>query len=322
MTNFQVYKKILSFSLVNFLVDILSLAQFIGFCTLGFIIGMKASSDGAIALLGLGIGFILGIVVSVLINIFLKNRIKAAQIAIMVKGVTEGNLPEHAFKEGFNEIKGRFGRITAFFFITNAIKGIFNQLGRTINKIGTALGGQTGNTITSVIDSAVQTLIGYLCDCCLGWILYRKDENAAKAGCEGAVIFFKHGKTLIKNIGRIFGMGALSFVVIAGAFTGVGYLVLSQFPQAVQAISDAIIATGENVPEFVYSINTLALVVSFIGGVIVWSMLHSMLVRPFILVGVMRNFMAAGIADIPSEKDFAMLDSKSSKFRKLHANAQ
>ncbi len=318
MTNFQVYKKVLSFSLLNFAVGILSLAQFIGFCTLGFIIGMEASSDGAIALLGLGIGFILGIVVSVLINIFLKNRIKAAQIAIMVKGVTEGNLPEHAFKEGFNEIKGRFGRITAFFFITNAIKGIFNQLGRAINKIGTALGGQAGNSITSVIDSAVQTLIGYLCDCCLGWILYRKDENAAKAGCEGAVIFFKHGKTLIKNIGRIFGMGALSFVVIAGAFTGVGYLVLSQFPQAVQAISDAIIATGENVPEFVYSINTLALVVSFIGGVIVWSMLHSMLVRPFILTGVMRNFMAAGIADIPSEKDFAMLDSKSSKFAKLH----
>lgn len=320
MTNFQVYKKVLSFSLVMFLLDIASVILFVGVCTLGFVIGMKANSDGAAALIGLAIGFFLAIILVSLVNIFIRNRIKAAQIAMMVKGVNEGELPEHSFKEGFNEIKGRFGRITAFFFITNAIKGIFRQLGRTVNKIGTAVGGQVGDTVTSVVDSAVQTLIAYLCDCCLGWILYRKDVNAAKAGCEGAVIFFKHGKTLIKNIGRIFGMGALSFIVIAGGLTGIGFLVLSQFPQAVQAISDAIIATGGEIPEFVYSTVTLSFVLALIGGIIVWSMLHSMLVRPFILTGVMRNFMAAGIADIPSENDFAMLDSKSSKFAKLHGS--
>ena len=181
MTNFQVYKKVLSFSLVMFLLDLVSVILFVGVCTLGFVIGMKASSDGAAALIGLAVGFLLAIIFVSLINIFIRNRIKAAQIAMMVKGVTEGELPEHAFKEGFNEIKGRFGRITAFFFITNAIKGVFRQLGRTVNKIGTAVGGQVGDSVTSVIDSAVQTLIAYLCDCCLGWILYRKDENAAKA---------------------------------------------------------------------------------------------------------------------------------------------
>ena len=301
-----------------FLLDLASVILFVGVCTLGFVIGMKASSDGAAALIGLAIGFLLAIIFVTLINIFVRNRIKAAQIAMMVKGVTEGELPKHAFKEGFNEIKGRFGRITAFFFITNAIKGVFRQLGRTINRIGTALGGQVGNSVTSVVDSAVQTLIEYLCDCCLGWILYRKEQNAALAGCEGAVIFFKHGKTLIKNIGRIFGMGILSFIVIAGGFTAIGFFVLSAFPQAINAISQAIIETGEEVPDFVSSISTLAFVLALIGGIVIWAMLHSMLVRPFILTGVMRNFMNAGIANIPAESDFAMLDSKSSKFRKLH----
>ena len=123
MTNFQVYKKTLSFSLLMFAVDIIGLLLFVGCAALGFVI--FAASAPELAILGLVIGVIVGIVASVLINIFVTNRIKAAQIAIMVKGVTEGNLPERSFKEGFNEVKGRFASITAFFFITNAIKGIF-----------------------------------------------------------------------------------------------------------------------------------------------------------------------------------------------------
>ena len=193
MTNFQVYRKTLSFSLLAFAVDILALLAFLGITTAGFFIFLNVSP--AAAVIGLLVGFVLGIVVASLINIFVTNRVKAAQIAMMVKGVTEGNLPEHTFHEGFVEIRGRFGKITAFYFITRAIRSIFRQIGRGINRVATAVGGQVGNSVSSVIDSAIQTLLGYLCDCCLGWILYRKEVNAAKAGCEGAVIFFKHGKT-------------------------------------------------------------------------------------------------------------------------------
>ena len=56
-----------------------------------------------------------------------------------------------------------------------------------------------------------------------------------------------------------------------------------------------------------------------LAGILLWSILHSVFVRPFILVGVLRNFMAAGVNDIPTEASFAALDSKSEKFRKLHA---
>ena len=316
MTNFQVYRKTLSFSLLMFAVDIAALIVVGLVTTAGFFIFGGPTNE--LALVGLVLGLLVGIVLAVLINIFLTNRIKAAQIAMINKGVTENQLPDRTFKAGFEEIKGRFGKITVFFFITNAIKGIFRQLGRTINRIGTAVGGQTGNSITSAIDSAIQTLIGYLCDCCLGWVLFRKDINSAKAGCEGAVIFFKHGKTLFRNIGRIFGMGFLSFLLIGGGLSAIAYLVFSQFPGMFDQLSQAIIATGGEIPEFVYSVQALTLVSSIILGIVVWSMLHSVLVRPFILVGVMRNFMAAGQKDIPTESDFAALDSKSPRFAKLH----
>ena len=319
MTNFQVYKKTLSFSLLEFLVGLLSLVIALGIASAGFFI-FNSSTDKA--LIGLAIGLLIGIIVAALINVFVTNRIKAAQIAMMTKGVTEDALPDHTFKEGFVEIKGRFGKITAFYFITNAIKGIFRQIGRGINRVGTAIGGQAGNSVTSAIDSAIQTLIGYLCDCCLGWILFRKDENSFKAGCEGAVIFFKHGKTLIRNIGRIFGMGILSFIVIAGALTGVFYLIFTQLPQMFATLANEIAQSGDQIPDFLTDPKMLMLAVAVAISIILWAMLHSVLIRPFILVGVLRNFMAAGQKDMPKEEDFKALSNKSPRFAKLYNKAQ
>ena len=48
---------------------------------------------------------------------------------------------------------------------------------------------------------------------------------------------------------------------------------------------------------------------------------HSVFIRPFVLVGVLRNYIQSGINDIPTEESFAVLDGKSEKFRKLHQEA-
>lgn len=322
MTNFQVYRKTLSFSLIEFLVGLLSLVVLFGLATLGFVIFNRSAE---MALIGLVAGFIVGVIAAILISFFVTNRIKAAQIAMMTKGVTEGALPDHTFKEGFNEIRGRFGKIAAFFAITGAIKGVFRQIGRGINRIGTAVGGEVGNSVTSAIDSAIQTLIGYLCDCCLGWILFRKDQNSFRAGCEGAAIFFKNGKTLFRNIGRIFGMGFLSFILIGGGIFGLSFFIFSQFPQMFSSLMTVVneIATsdGGTVPEILNEPTVFMVVISAFLGIVLWSMLHGVIIRPFILVGVLRNFMAAGQKDLPTEQDFQTLCGKSSKFQQLYNKA-
>ena len=312
MSNFYVYRKTLLFSLFQFLVDIACLLIVIGLATAGFFI-MNKPDDSTSAFIGLGVGLLIGLVITILISYFVTNRIKAAQIAMMAKGVTEESLPEHTIKAGFKEIKGRFGKITLFFVLTNAIKSVFRQMGRGINRLGTAVGGQVGNTVTSVVDSAIQTLVGYLIDCCLAWVFYRSDINGFKAGCEGAVIFFKHGKTLFRNIGRIFGMGLLSFILVGGGLTGIFYLVLSNFPNLLQPLLGEI-GTDD--------IRVVAFVIAAFIGIIIWSILHRVLVRPFILVGVMRNFMKAGKEHVPSEADMAELSSKYPRFSKLQSRAQ
>ena len=321
MTNFQVYKKTLSFSFLGFGVDMIGLAIVAGCATAGFFI-MNRSND--MAILGLIIGLVIGIIFAGLISFFVSNRIKAAQIAMMTKGVTEDSLPEDTFHEGFNEIKGRFGKIAAFWVITRAIKAIFHQISRTINKVGTMVGGDVGNSVTSAVNGAVEVLIGYLCDCCLGWILFRKEVNPFKAGCEGCVIFFRHGKTLIRNVGRIFGMGLASFALVGGALFGILVAIFNNFPAIFQSLGSEFIEMierngGEVAHEFFENPTNLMLIMCGIVAVVVWAMLHSVLVRPFILVGVMRNYMFAGQAHLPTEAEFQELAAKSPKFAQLQS---
>ena len=327
MTNFQVYKKTLSFSLVQFLLDLFVLILIAGLAAGGFFL-LKDKGDG-MGIVGLLIGLFVGGVLSVLINIFISNRIKAAQIAMMTKGVIENKLPEHTYKEGFKQVKGRFGRVTLFFLITNAIKSVFRQIGRGITKIGQAVGGDVGGAVTSGIDSAIQTVVAYCCDCCLGWVLYRQDINGFKAGCEGAVIFFKHGKTLVRNVGRIFGMGLLSFILIGGAFFGITYGVSLAFFQGqwgtlANEIHEIAVREAWESNWFLNAIqqpNTLMITAGVIVGLIFWGILHSVLIRPFILTGVLRNYMAAGLKDLPTESDIKDLETKFPKMRKLSSRA-
>ena len=213
--------------------------------------------------------------------------------------------------------------MAAYYAVTGVIKGIFNELGRAITAVGQAVGGDNGGAVGSTISGVIQTIVGYLCDCCLGWVFYKKDEKATKATLEGAVLFFKHGKTLMKNLGRVFGIGILSFVVIGGVFFGVFYLITLAMPGVFEGLAAEfanIAASGEvEMSEFLTNAQNLMLIAAGIGGLTMWGIIHSVFVRPFVLVGVLRNYIESGKNEKISDADFAELDKKSKKFAKLHA---
>ena len=197
MDNKAIYKKTIGFSLWRVLWDLLAAVAFFGFTIAGVVVADKAANN---ALIGLAVGAVLGGIASWLILHFIAYTYKAGQIAMMTKGVTEGELPENTIAEGKKIVKERFSTVTAYYFVTGAIKGIFNQIGAGITAIGNAVGGDAGGTVGSTISGVINTIVAYLCDCCLGWVFYRSDIKATKATCEGAVLFFRHGKTLLKNL--------------------------------------------------------------------------------------------------------------------------
>ena len=318
MDNKQIYKATLCFSIRRVLWDLLALLVWAGVMALGFFIAEKAADKG---LIGLAIGGVIGLIALVIFLRWLSYKYKAGQIAMMTKGITEGELPQDVMGEGQKIVKERFATVAAFFAVTRVIKAIFNQLGRGISAAGRAIGGDAGGTAGDVVSSVIQVIVSYLCDCCLGWVFYRKDVKATKATCEGAVLFFKHGKTFFKNMGRVFGMGLATLVVIGGAFTGIFYLIASRFPAVFERIYQELVESSTKMPEWLNSPTVLMIAAAVIGGLIVWAFFHSVFVRPFVLVGVLRNYIQSGINDIPTEESFAVLDGKSEKFRKLHQEA-
>ena len=320
MTNKEIYKRTLVFSLKRLLFDILSVLLLAALGAGGFFLADRLTDKG---LIGLTVGLIIGIIALIFISRFVSYYFKAGQIAMMTRAVVEGELPDDVYAEGKRVVKERFATVAALFAVTGVIKGIFNQLGRLITKLGDSIGGDTGGAIGSAVSSAIQTLVGYLCDCCLGWVFFRKDQGAARSTCEGAVLFFRHGKTLARNAGRIFGMSLASLALIGGALFGVIYLILSRFPKAFAALAQEIIETGARleteVPAALSDPKTLTLVVAAVGAVMIWSIIHGTFVRPFVLTGVLRNYIESGMNDIPSEDSFAELSKKSPKFAKLQS---
>lgn len=323
MNNKAIYKKTIGFSIRRALWDLLAAAVFIASLVLGFIILDKTTNMG---ILGLGIGAIVGGILIHFILRYVGYTYKAGQIAMMTKGVSEGKLPDDVIGAGKKIVKERFTTVAVYFAATGVIKGIFRQIGNGITAISKSVGGDTGNAVGSTISAVIETIVSYLCDCCLGWVFYQENERASKATLEGAVIFFKNGKTFIRNMGRVFGMSFLSFLVIGGVFFGISWLILQAFPDMMAGLSTEIIEaggrTGANLPGWISDIGTLTIVCSVVIGVVIWGILHSTFVRPFILVGVLRNYIKSGKENRPTEQAFSELDEKSKKFKELHEKVE
>ena len=319
MTNQEIYGKTIGFSIRRLLWDLLSLLIVAALASIGFFAAEQLANMG---LAGLGIGLLVGIIIVAILSRYISYTFKAGQIAMMTRGVTEGALPTDVIAEGKRTVKERFVTVAAFFAVTGIIKGTFHEIGRGLEGLGRSLGGDTGSSIGSAISAVVNVVVAYLCDCCLGWVFFRRDQKATKATLEGAVIFFKHGKTLARNLGRVFGMGIVSLVVIGGVFGGLAYLIFSRFPAMFQTlateISEAAVRYEVTLPAQMSDPFILTIIAAVIVGIIIWSFLHSTFVRPFVLVGVLRNYLESGMADIPTEDSFAELDSKSKKFAKAH----
>ena len=325
MDNKTIYKKTIGFSVRRLFWDLLSIIILAGLSALGYFIAEKVSQNNGF--IGLLIGLLVGIIIIAIILRFVSYTLKAGQIAMMTKAITEGELPDNVIAEGKKAVKERFATVAIYFAATRLIKGIFNQLGRAITGVAQSIGGDAGGAVGDAVNSVIQTIIAYLCDCCLGWIFYRKDINAAKATCEGAVLFFKHGKTFAKNMGRVFGIGLLTLLLIGGAFAGIFYLILS-IPAIKTAFAPIYVKIAESAQGEEGWLNrileneaTLPIAVAVIGGIIIWAFIHSTFIKPFVLAGVLKNYLESGMNDVPSEASFSLLDSKSPKFKKLHAEA-
>ena len=321
LSNGDIYRKVLTFSIRRLFFCILYVAVLVGLTAGGFIISDNVLNMKGGGLVGMGVGFVIALVLIGIISHFFMYIVHAGQIAVITKAVIEDELPENTWETGKAMVKERFLTVAVYYAATGVIKAIFRELGNLITKIGDSVGGDAGSTVGSVISIIINTVIDYLCNCCLGWVFFRKEMGAFKATCEGAVIFFKHGKTLLKNLGRVFGIGLASLIGIGGAFFGIIYVVALQFQKPITALADEIRELSANsepnkLIDFLSNGTTLTIAIAALLAVILWSIIHGTFVKPFILVGVLRNYMTTGLEHLPEESEFDVLEKNSKKFKK------
>lgn len=165
VTNKEIYSRTLVFSVRRLLYDILAFVIMALLVATGFFIAEKTADSG---LIGLAIGAVLGIIMLIIMLRYISYTFKAGQIAMMTRAITHGTLPDDVIGEGKKVVKDRFATIALFFAATGVIKGIFSQIGSALTNTAKKVGGDTGESIGSAINTAIQIVVAYLCDCCLG----------------------------------------------------------------------------------------------------------------------------------------------------------
>ena len=165
VTNKEIYSRTLVFSVRRLLYDILAFVIMALLVATGFFIAEKTADSG---LIGLAIGAVLGIIMLIIMLRYISYTFKAGQIAMMTRAITDGTLPDDVIGEGKKVVKARCATIALFFAATGVIKGIFSQIGSALTNTAKKVGGDTGESIGSAINTAIQIVVAYLCDCCLG----------------------------------------------------------------------------------------------------------------------------------------------------------
>lgn len=309
MTNIAIYKKTLVFSLLKILIAVVGLAIAAGVTLLAYTLS-GGNSDEA-KLLYIGGGAVVGLIIFGVIMHFASYLVVAGHIAMITKGVTENELPEHVIKEGAAVVKSRFATVAVYFALLRITRGISNQITRGLNFLADSTGNDAVGIVVAVIDILVSIVLTYINYCCLGWVFCNPQQSAVKSTCDGAVIYFKNWKTLLKNMGKILGLGLASLVVIGGVFVGIFYLATQgiDFPDLV----------AEGLEISALGVRWIAIgVVSFIC----WLVVHSAFVQPYVLISVMRAYIDSAKSTPFTSEIYKKLCGMSKKFKKAYDESE
>ena len=312
MTNFQIYRKTLPFAFLRLLFSFLGLLVAVLLPVAAFFITKNMPEKTMVIICG--IVTVIGLLGFILLARYLGYLLQAGQIAMITRGVVDGSLPDNVVEEGKAAVKKRFVTANVYFGLQSLIRGITSQITNGVTSATTALGslgGEDGESVLGAIGGVISAFIAivleYVNYCCLGWVFHNSDQNAFKSTCDGAVVYFQNWKVLLKNAGKVFGITLLSLVVIGAPLAYLAYTILN----ATHGVSSLVAAVAEATQ---LDAATSLIVIAVVLGLIAWAIIHSALVKPYILVSVLRKYMEAAEANPPKLDVYGKLCKLSKRF--------
>ena len=340
MTSFKIYKATFRFTLMRILMGLISILLIIGLPVIAFLVSGSAEDELRI---GICIGaFIVALIVVGLLSHFVGYIFKAGQISVAANAIASDSLPQDPYSEGKAAVKKRFGTVAVFFAIEKIINAIVHQLTNGVTKVTQKIGGDNNNTagtIGAIINLVISAMLKFLCSCCMAWVFIHPGVNAWRSACDGAIVYFKNWKDLIKNTGKVIGFALLSLAIIGGAIFGVSHLVLHNDKNIVSMSEELVTFINENdeeitaaaedgdsaeVVEFAKHLTAdqWRLIFEGVIALILWGIIHNALVDPYIMISVMNRYIKAGLASAPERGLDSKLCGLSKSYKKAMAKAE
>ena len=314
MKNRQIYAKILTFSFWRVVYSLLGILALI---VLPVIAGLLTYSNPSVFAVAVIVALLAGVVVNFMLGRYASYMITCGQIAMIERGLSTGEMPKDVFKAGKAAVKARFVTANVYF----VLKGITGSITREITSVVNKFTGEGNNkndtvsTIASLISLGIAVVLEYVNYCSLAWVFHKKEQNAFKSTCDGAVIYFQNWKTLLGNVGKILGITVLSLAVICLPLI-VGSVVLFVGVEPIAMVCEAIDAAFE------LELGTVAMMSALVVAIMLWSALHGAFIKPYIMVSVMRGYIAAGDANPPKVDIYGKVADISKSFKKALGKAQ
>lgn len=292
------------------LTSLIGLILLLGLPVLAYFI--FSAADATVQTVAIMVGLVLGIIGYALIARYAGYLLTCGQIAMIEHGISQGEMPKNVYKSGIAVVKAYLAPASVYFVLKSLTSSITSQITKGINTLTDALGGsnnETAKTIGGFISLVISIVLEYINYCCLGWVFHHKEQSVFKSTCDGAVLYFQNWKALLKNVGKVLIITLLSFVLVAIPLI-IGFGVAFEFSALISQVF-AVIDT-----EFALEVGTSMMICAMVCAIILWSSLHGALVKPFILVSVMRTFIEAGDANPPKADLYGKLCGISSAFKK------
>ena len=311
MKNTKIYAKILQFSFWKMLFTLLGVLAMIVLPMIAGALTYKNMSVFAVAVIA---ALIAGIVINFLLSRYASYMLTCGQIAMIERGLTTGEMPKDVFKAGKEAVKERFATANVYFVLKGITSSITHEITSVVNKL-TDSKNDAVSTVTGLISLGIAVILEYVNYCSLAWVFHKKEQNAFKSTCDGAVIYFQNWKTLLANVGKILGITVVSLIVLCIPLI-VGSVVLFVAVEPLAVFCEAVDAVFE------LELGTVAMMASLVIGIMLWIGLHGAFVKPYIMVSVMRGYIAAGEANPPKVDIYGKLSDMSKSFKKALGKAQ
>ncbi len=189
-----------------------------------------------------GVG--LGLAVMRILREYALYLVKAAHIAVIVRLVDGGRIPDMAqLTYGRRAVGARFGQASLLFGLDQMIKGVVHSVSRLFAGAGALVPVPGLHVVLGIVRAVVETSVTFVDEIILAHNIRNGQQSPFKGAADALVLYAQNGKAMLRNSAWLTLFLALTglalLLVIAGPFAA-WYLVETGTTQAYALIGAAV----------------------------------------------------------------------------------